>query len=281
MVSHADLHHAHACLNALDFLVVQDIFLTETAQLADVVFPSACFAEKEGTFTNTERRVQRVRKAVNAPGTARADWEILCDVSSSLGYPMSYPSPREIMQEIAMVTPSYGGITYDRLKNDGIQWPCPEETHSGTPILHKNGFMRGKGKFHAVEFIPPAELPDAEYPFILTTGRVLYHYHTGTMTRQSEELSAQEPRCFVEISREDADRTGLKDGGFVTVSSRRGNIVATVRISGKALEGTVFLPFHFAEAAANTLTNSAVDPIAGIPELKVCAVKLAPAEALG
>ena len=277
LVSDPDLNHAHKSFSNLDFLVVQDIFMTETAQLADVVLPSCCFAEKEGTFSNTERRVQRVRKAVEAPGKARDDWWILAEVGTRMGYPMSYGSAEEIFEELRQVTPSYAGITYARIAREGLHWPCPTEDHPGTPILHTAQFTKGKGTFHAIEWIPPAEQPDDEYPLYLTTGRVLYHYHTGTMTMRSEGLNERVPECFVEVSAADAAAYELADGERVTVSSRRGTIEARVQISEKTSAGTIFIPFHFAQAAANRLTNAALDPISGIPELKVCAVRLSKA----
>jgi formate dehydrogenase alpha subunit len=277
LVSDPDLNHAQKSFSNLDFLVVQDIFMTETAQLADVVLPSCCFAEKEGTFSNTERRVQRVRKAVDAPGQARDDWWILAEVGTRMGYPMNYASAEEIFEEIRQVTPSYAGITYARIDDEGLHWPCPTEDHPGTPILHTAQFTKGKGTFHAIEWIPPAEQPDDEYPLYLTTGRVLYHYHTGTMTMRSEGLNERVPECFVEVSAADAAAYELSDGERVTVSSRRGTIEARVEISDKTSAGTIFIPFHFAQAAANRLTNAALDPISGIPELKVCAVKLSKA----
>jgi formate dehydrogenase alpha subunit len=277
LVSDPDLNHAEKCLGNLDFLVVQDIFLTETAQMADVVLPSACFAEKDGTFSNTERRVQRVRKAVDPPGQARDDWRILCDIAGRMGYSMNYESSADIMAEIAHVTPSYGGITYARIEHEGLHWPCPNSEHPGTPILHRELFTSGKGVFHGIEYIPPAEKTDDEYPMYLTTGRLLYHYHTGTMTMKSEGLNAMEPDCFVEVSAADATAHGLEDGSTVSISSRRGSIQARVRVSRKAVTGTVFIPFHYARAAANRLTNAALDPISGIPEYKVCAVKIAKA----
>ena len=274
LVSDPDLNHAEKSLNNLDFLVVQDIFMTETAQLADVVLPSACFAEKDGTFTNSERRVQRIRKAVEAPGDARSDWDIICDLSGRMGYTMPFENSREIMQEISKVTPSYGGITYERIEYEGLHWPCPNTEHPGTRILHGEQFTSGKGTFHAIDYIPPAEVTDDEYPMYLTTGRLLYQYHTGTMTMKSDGLNEIAPECFVEISQQDAGRYGVEDGSLVEISSRRGAIQAKIKISGKAVTGTIFIPFHFATAAANRLTNAALDPISGIPEYKVCAVKL-------
>ena len=201
MMSDPDLHHVKEGLEKLDFLVVQDIFLTETAQLADVVLPAASFAEKEGTFTNTERRVQRVRKAVEPPGQARPDWEIVCELASRMGYAMNYPDAEAVFEEMRKLTPSYAGMTFKRLDKCGLQWPCPTEDHPGTKYLHKDKFSRGKGKFHAVEYSPPAEQPDKEYPFLLTTGRVLFQYHTGTMTRRSAGLNECAPECVVELNR--------------------------------------------------------------------------------
>ena len=274
LVSDPDLNHAEACLKHLDFLVVQDIFLTETAQLADVVLPSRCFAEKNGTFSNTERRVQRVRKAVEAPGECKDDWQILCDIATRMGTPMAYADSREISEEIARITPSYAGISYDRIAVEGLHWPCPTPEHPGTPILHREQFTRGRGMFHPIEYTPPAELTDEEYPLYLTTGRVLYHYHTGTMTMKSAGLNDRVPECFVEISPKDAALYDLTDGAEVEIASRRGKITAKIQVSPKAVNGTVFIPFHFAHAAANRLTNAVLDPVSKIPEYKVCAVKL-------
>ena len=277
LVSDPDLNHAEKSFSNLDFLVVQDLFMTETAKLAHVVLPSKCFAEKDGTFSNTERRVQRVRKAVDAPGEARDDWAITCEIAKRMGVDMSYEDSRQIMEEIAAVTPSYAGINYERIDYEGIHWPCPHAEHPGTPVLHREQFTRGNGLFHAIDYIEPAEQVDDDYPMYLTTGRVLYHYHTGTMTMKTEGLNERSPDCFIEISKEDAEKYALTEGGMATVASRRGNIQARVSISDKAVAGTVFLPFHFAEAAANKLTNAALDPVCGIPEFKVCAVKLSSA----
>lgn len=274
VVSDPDLNHAEKAFKNLDFLVVQDIFLTETTKLADVVLPAFCFAEKNGTFTNTERRVQRVRRAVKAPGFARRDWKIICDIANRMGYPMNYPNANAIFEELRTVTPSYAGITWDRIKNEGIFWPCPTENHPGTPILHTKQFTRGKGLFHAIEHRDPVEMPDEDYPFILTTGRLLFQYHTGTMTMKSAGLNFLAPECFVEISANDAEGLGLEDGEMVEVSSRRGTITAKLKISPKAVDGTLFIPFHFAKAAANRLTNASIDPVAKIPEFKVCAINI-------
>jgi formate dehydrogenase alpha subunit len=275
LVSDPDLNHAEASLKNLDLLVVQDIFLTETARIADVVLPSTCFAEKDGTFSNTERRVQRIRKALDPPGEARGDWQIICDLAGRMGYDMSYADASEIMAEIAGLTPSYAGISYERIEKEGLHWPCPTPEHPGTPILHVDMFASGKGVFYGIDWIAPAENTDEEYPLYLTTGRVLYQYHTGTMTMKSEGLMDRAPECFVEIASRDAESYGLEDGDMVSIASRRGSIEARINVSEKAVNGTVFIPFHYAKAAANRLTNAALDPIAKIPEFKVCAVKLA------
>jgi len=277
LVSDPDVNHAEKSLNNLDFLVVQDIFLTETAQLADVVLPGACYAEKDGTFANTERRVQRVRKAVEPPGEAWEDWKIICEIAARLGYMMVYDSSRQIMEEIAKVTPSYAGLSFERLEHEGIHWPCPTPEHPGTPILHREQFTRGKGLFHAIDYIEPAEMIDDEYPLYLTTGRLLYQYHTGTMSMKTGGLNEIAPEAFVEISPQDARKFELKEGSRVNIDSRRGTIQARIKISRMAVSGTVFIPFHYAAAAANRLTNAALDPISGIPEYKVCAVKLSKA----
>jgi formate dehydrogenase alpha subunit len=277
LVSDPDLNHCEKSLENLGFLVVQDIFLTETAKLADVVLPSACYAEKDGTFTNTERRVQRICQAVEPPGQAWEDWKIISEIATRMGYPMSYEDSRQISEEISQVTPSYAGISYDRIKYEGIQWPCPTAEHPGTPILHREQFTSGKGVFHGIDFIAPAEAADDEYPMYLTTGRLLYQYHTGTMTMKSDGLMEIAPECFVEISLQDARKYNVEDGSLVTIASRRGSIEARIKISRKAVSGTIFIPFHYAQAAANRLTNSALDPISGIPEYKVCAVKLSKA----
>jgi formate dehydrogenase major subunit/formate dehydrogenase alpha subunit len=274
LVSDPDLNHAEKSIANLDFLVVQDIFMTETAKFADVVLPSKCFAEKDGTFSNTERRVQRVRAAVAPPGEAWEDWQITCEIGTRMGLPMAYENAEAIFEEIRTVTPSYAGITYGRIDAEGLHWPCPNEEHPGTPVLHKEQFTRGKGLFHAIPYTPPAEQTDDDYPMYLTTGRLLYQYHTGTMTMKSEGLNDRAPECFVEISPADAAEMGLEDGARVKVASRRGGIQAVVRVSAQARAGTVFIPFHYAQAAANRLTNAALDPISGIPEYKVCAVKL-------
>ena len=274
VVSDPDQNHAVKELQALDFLVVQDIFLTETAQLADVVLPGVTFAEKDGTFSNTERRVARVRQAVPPLPGAKQDWQIISEIASRMGYPMHYNHPEEIFEEIRKVTPSYAGITYKRLEAGGIQWPCPTEDHPGTMFLHKDKFARGLGAFFAIDHKDPAEMPDPEYPLYLTTGRLLFQYHTGTMSRKAAGLVEKAPECQVEISDLDAAAYGIATGDRVRVKSRRGEITAKAQVSPKAVPGTVFVPFHYAEAAANRLTNAALDPVSRIPEYKVCAVQI-------
>ena len=274
MVSDADIQHVEKSLKALDFLVVQDIFLTETAQLAHVVLPGVSVAEKDGTFTNTERKVKRVRKAIEPIGMSRQDWEILCDLSNRMGYAMKYDHPSQILEEIAQLTPSYGGIYYDRIEKDGLHWPCPNRAHPGTPYLHKDRFTRGLGLFHAIEYLPPEELPDKDYPFMLTTGRIYVHYHTGTMTRRSPSLNKEVEEGFAEINPRLAKELGIAQGEKIRVLSRRGEIEIRADLSERMEKNTIFIPFHFVESAANMLTNPAFDPIAKIPEFKVCAVKI-------
>lgn len=275
MVSDPDIRHVKEGLENLEFLIVQDIFLTETAELADVVLPAASFAEKDGTYTTTDRRVQLARKAVDPLGEAKADWKIICELAKKMGSKeFNYNSPSDIMDEIARLTPIYGGMSYERLSEKGLQWPCPTKDHPGTPILHKEKFSRGKGKFWAIEFKKPDELPDNEYPFILTTGRTIFHYHTGTMTRKVEILNREVPTGYVEINPKDAKKIAIVDGSKINVSTRRGTIEIEAKITERVKEGVVFIPFHFVECAANMLTNTALDPVAKIPELKVCSCRI-------
>ena len=269
-----DSDHAIKAMQALELLVVQDLFLTETGKLADVVLPAASFAEKDGTFSNTERRVSRVRQAIPPVGQAKPDWQIICEIAGRLGYPMKYAGPEEIFEEIRRLTPSYAGISYQRLEAGGLQWPCPNAEHPGTVYLHKDRFSRGLGMFFAIEHRDPAEMPDAEYPLYLTTGRLLYQYHSGTMSRRAPGLVEKAPECRVEMAAADAARYGIADGQQVRVRTRRGKITAKAQISDKAIPGTIFLPFHYAEASANKLTNAALDPVSKIPEYKVCAVQI-------
>jgi formate dehydrogenase alpha subunit len=275
MVSDPNTAHVEESLKRLDLLVVQDLFLTETARLAHVVLPAVSFAEKEGTFTNTERRVQRVRKAEKTVGHDWPDWKILTELARKMDHPWPYESAEDIFEEIRSLTPSYAGITYERIEKEGLQWPCPNEEHPGTVFLHRDRFTRGLGLFHAVEYIPPHELPDDDFPLILTTGRVLYQYHTASMTGRCEGLQYLYPKAYVEVSEQDAEKLGLEDEGTARVSSRRGSIEISVRVTDRSAPGTVFIPFHFYETAANRLTHSdKLDPVGKIPEYKVCAVKI-------
>ena len=274
MVSDPDSHHVQDALKKLDLLVVQDIFLTPTAKLAHVVLPGTSFAEKSGTFSNTERRVLLVREAISPKGEARPDWAIVQELSNRLGYPMNYSSPEDVFQEIRQLTPSYAGITYERLAAAGLQWPCPTEEHPGTQFLHKDRFTKGKGTLAAIDFKPPAEVVDKDYPMWLTTGRTFVHYHTGTMTRVSPTLHHELEEGYMEMNPADARHMKIKDGERVTVSSRRGSIQIKAKVKDTINRGVVFIPFHFAESAANVLTNPAFDPTAKIPEFKACAVKV-------
>jgi formate dehydrogenase alpha subunit len=274
-LSDPDVQHVLEALARLDFFVVQDIFLSETARLAHVVLPATSFAEKDGTFTNTERRVQRVRKVVEPPGDSRPDWWIICQVAQRLGAKgFDYDHPSDIMEEIRKLTPSYGGISYERLEQGGLQWPCPVDDHPGTPILHINTCVRGKGRFIPLKYIPPGEMPSADYPLVLTTGRSLYHYHTGTMTRRVSGLNVMEPEGAVEINPQDASRLNIAHGDKVRVTSRRGEVITKAKVTETLRPGVVFMTFHFAESAANILTNPKLDPVSKIPEFKVAAVKV-------
>jgi formate dehydrogenase alpha subunit len=284
MMSEPDLRHARHVMEDLDFILVQDIFLNETGEYADILLPAASFAEKSGTFTNSDRRVQLIRPAVPSPGQARADWEVLCDLAvrveqrlgreSSAGF--SFTSPAEIWDEMARLTPPFQGITYDRLEREsGVHWPCPTPDHPGTPYLFTDTFPRGKGQLVSLDYNPSAELPDDEFPFILSTGRVLYHWHGGTMTRRSK-LDDIYPEPTVEIHPLDADQLGVQAGDWIQVRSRRGQIRVRTLVTERSPQGMVFIPFHFAEAAANELTMDVRDERAKIPDYKVCAVAVEP-----
>ncbi|RJX17102.1 MAG: formate dehydrogenase subunit alpha [Ammonifex sp.] len=273
-LSDPNVSRTRRALEKLDFLVVQDIFLTETAEHADVVLPGASFAEKDGTFTSTERRVQRVRKALPAPGEAKEDLWIICALSGRMGYPMRYSGAAQVMAEIAALTPIYGGISYERLDGGGLQWPCPDGSHPGTPYLHRDSFSHGRGRFHPTPFREAAELPDEEYPLLLSTGRLLHHFHTGTLSRKTGGLETLSTPGLVEVNPEDAKGLGIVDGDKVLIESRRGRVQARAAVTGRARRGMVFLPFHFRETPANALTNDALDPSAKIPEFKVCAVRV-------
>jgi formate dehydrogenase major subunit len=273
-LSDPNINKVRKALANLEFLVVQDIFLTETAEFADVILPPTSFPEKEGTYTNTDRRVQLGRKALEPPGQARPDWQIICEISTRMGYPMRYNSPEEVFRELASLSPSLAGLSYARLGTTGELWPCPAPDQPGQSVLFVEDFPRGTGKFVPAEFAPAKELPDTEFPFVLNTGRLLEHWHTGTMTRRSKALDAIEPEAFVEIHPEDMYALGMQDGDLVRVSSRRGTIVLKARIGARTQKGSVFIPFHFREAAANLLTNDVLDPYGKIPEFKFCAVKV-------
>ncbi|MBW2599397.1 MAG: molybdopterin-dependent oxidoreductase, partial [Deltaproteobacteria bacterium] len=275
MLSDPDSSHIELALSNLDFLVVQDIFMSETARLADVVLPATSFAETSGTYTNTERRVQMARKAIDPPGSAKEDWDIICEVSRRSGYPMGYRSTADILKEINELTPSYAGITRERLTKDfGLQWPCPTEEHPGTPYLHKDKFTKGLGSFLPCDFKPISEVPDEEYDFLLTTGRIYYHYHTGTMTRRIGILEREAPEPLVEINPDDARRLGIRNNDEVELISRRGSISLKAEVTDRVPERVVFSTFHFHEAPVNLLTNPVFDPDSGIPEYKGCAVKV-------
>jgi formate dehydrogenase major subunit/formate dehydrogenase alpha subunit len=287
MLTDPDLNHVRECLEACEFIVLQEIFPSETSPFADVLLPGASFAEKSGTFTNTERRVQLVRPAVEPPGEARPDWAIIAEVARRMiesegRFPVGpqaqwdYTSPAGIMAEVAAVTPAYAGVDYDRLeRGEQLHWPVKGPDHPGTPILHAGQFTRGKGKFHAIDYLPAKELPDEEYPLILTTGRVLYHWHGGEMTRRARGLLEIYPNSLVEISPDDAARLGLNGSKTVRVVSRRGEMVAKAIVTDRVAPGVIFANFHFPGAQnANNLTIAALDPVAKIPEYKVCAVKV-------
>jgi predicted molibdopterin-dependent oxidoreductase YjgC len=279
-----DLTHVHRCLRACEFLVVQEIFPSETARFAHVVLPAAASAEKAGTFTNTERRVQLLSPVVAPPGEARPDWWIIAELgrrlerlglAPDLSAPRAgwhYTDPAAVMDEIASLTPIYGGISHGRLGLSGLQWPCPGPGHPGTPILHVGQVMRGRARFTPVRFAPAAETPDGTFPLILTTGRLLEHYHGGSMTRRVQGLRQLVPEALVEIHPDDMARLGVSDGEVVRLRSRRGEVTARAHVAPGIVPGTVFMPFHFVEAAANVLTHAALDPVAKIPEYKVCAV---------
>jgi len=287
IMSDPDTSHIRHCLETCDFILLQEIFPSETAPYADVLLPGTSFAEKDGTFTNTERRIQLVRKAIESPGEARPDWWIISELAKRVfaaGSRQSKPAPysgwdygdtAQIMAEIAALTPSYAGISHDRLqKEESLQWPVKDKNHPGTPILHVGQFARGLGKFHPIEHIPPAEMPDKDFPMILSTGRVLYHWHGGQMSRRSKGLLGIYPQPLIEVNEEDAAKLGLNGNKRVRVSSRRGSIEAEALVTDRVPPGMVYANFHFPEASANELTIAALDPVAKIPEYKVCAVRV-------
>jgi formate dehydrogenase (NADP+) alpha subunit len=275
VLSEPDMHHTIASLKNLDFFVVQDIFLSETAKLADVVLPAAGYASDDGTYTNTERRVQRVHRAIPPPGEAKADWEVVSLIARKMGSKgFNYTHAADIWTEMVSLTPSMAGISYERLEKGGLQWPCPTPDHPGTPILHSKLFTRGKGKFMPLSYRPGAELPDSEYPLILSTGRSLFHYHTRTMTGQVPGLNKFLGEEWVEINPADAVPLGIRDKDMVIVRSRRGQVTARAKVTDESPKGLIYMNFHFKESPTNALTNSACDPVSKTPEFKFCAVKV-------
>lgn len=280
VVSEPNVSKVEEGMNHLDFLVVQDIFLNESARWADVILPAGCFAEKDGVFTNSDRRVQRVRKAVEPPGQARADWEILVDVMRRAGLKQpDYQNPGEIYAEMASLAPKFGGIDHPRLDREGgLQWPVVSAEDTSTEYLHRGGVLRGKGLFQPVEFRPPFEQEDIEYPLVLSTGRTLYHYNAATQTRRSEGLTSKQPEAFVEVHPRDARRLGIDDGQMVDVVTRRGRVRCRTMVSRQVRRGSIWMPFHFPEARTNYLTTDAGDQVTGTGEYKVCAARLEPVE---
>ncbi|HDT8058189.1 TPA: formate dehydrogenase subunit alpha [Enterococcus faecalis] len=276
IVTDPDTGHVRQALESLDFLVVQELFMTETAAYADVVLPGISYAEKDGTFTNTERRVQRVRKAVEPRGQAREDYEIFCEVMTRMGYPCAYESAKEIMKEISAVTPSFGGINYERLEKESLQWPCRSLTDPVTPIMHVGSFARGKGLFKAIPYKQAQELPDEEYPYLMSTGRMLYHYNTRAMTGRTEGINQIANHSYIEINAVDAQALGIQEGDKVEVHSRRGKIETYAAVGNRVFPQEVFMTFHFPDGNVNEITNAVFDDIATIPEYKVCAVAIKP-----
>jgi formate dehydrogenase major subunit len=274
MVSDPDIKHIEESLEKIDFVVVQDIFENETSKYADVILPAASYAEKDGTFTNSERRVQRIRKALEPIGQSKADWMIIRDILKRLGMHEDYETVEEVAEEISQLTPQYAGIKYSRIEEEGIQWPCPDENHPGTKFLHENNPARGKGRFMPAEYVKSDETADEEYPYILTTGRILYHYHTRTMTGREKGLNNLFNESYIEINPLTARGLNIEDEEIIRVTSRRGSVEVKAVVTDHIQEGVVFMPFHFADGAANYLTNPEYDPIAKIPELKVSAVKI-------
>lgn len=277
MVTDPNLNHAEEAMEALDFMVVQDIFMTETAEKADVVLPASSFAEKDGTFVNSDRRVIRVRKVVDLPGEARVDWEIIHEISKRMGFPMpNYKSASEIFDEIAKVTPIMAGINYDRIDHEGIQWPCPDVNHPGTGTLFLERFNtpNGLASIIPVEYIPQTERPSEEYPYMLNSGRMLYHYHSSTMSRRNDSLNAYANKSYVLVHPSDAFKLKVEEGEKVKISSARGELQTYVQISDQVLEGEMFMPFHFSEARVNRLTRDDLDPMSKIAPFKLSAVKL-------
>jgi formate dehydrogenase major subunit len=270
----ANIHHVQEALREVDFLVVQDIFLTDTAKLADVVLPAACFAEKEGTFTCTERRVQRVRKAVNPPGDAKPDWQIFCELSRKMGYEMNYSSPEDVFEEARQLLPMYAGITYERIEREGLQWPVPNTDHPGTAVLHVGKFTRGLGLFVPEDYLPPREPADDEFPMLFTTGREYARYNFSSMTGKTPAIDDISPEALAEVNPADAERLGIREKSRIRISSRRGSIEIRATITERSQEGTIFASYNFAEVPVNNLTLDALDRLSRTPEYKLCAVNV-------
>ncbi len=270
--------HVASCLEKAEFVVVHDLFLCKTTEYADVVLPACSFAEKEGTFSNADRRIQRVRRAIEPLPETKPDGQIIMELAKLLGYPLKYKDASSIMDEIAKLSPEFAGVSYARLEESGfLQWPCPDKKHPGTKILHTQGFSRGKGRFFAIEHKPARELPDAHFPFILSTGRMLFHYNSGTQTRRTVILSREFPENFVQINSKDAERLKIKNKSKVSVSTRRGKLTIKAVVTNDIIPGVIWMPFHYADKLTNILTNDAFDPISQIGEYKVCAAKIEPA----
>ncbi len=274
LLSEPNVSRLERGFNHVEFVVLQDIFLNETARFADVILPAACFAEKDGVFTNSERRVQRVRKAVEPPGQARADWQILVDLANACGATWDYETPAQVYAELAAHAPKFAGISHERIERVGIQWPCPDADHPGTGFLHEGGVLRGRGAFQAVAYRPSSEQADHDYPLIMSTGRTLYHYNAATQTRREPGLDAKQPEAFIEIHPRDARQRGIAHGDWVLVSTRRGQVRCRAIVSRQVRRGCIWMPLHFAEARANLLTNDAGDAVTGTAEYKVCAAQV-------
>ena len=273
-IADANIGHVQEALKELDFLVVQDIFLTDTAKMADVVLPAACFAEKDGTFASTERRVQRVRKAVDPPGEAKPDWQIFCELSKKMGYDMGYTSTEEIFEEVRRLLPMYAGITYARLEKEGLQWPVLSEDHPGTPVLHTKTFTRGRGLFVPEDYIPPREPADNDYPMLFTTGREYARYNFSSMTGKTPEIDVIAPECLAEVNPADAERMGIREGSRLRITSRRGSVEIKATLTDRSQEGTIFTTYNYTETPVNYLTLDALDRLSRTPEYKLCAVKV-------
>ena len=272
-IADANIGHVHHALKELDLLIVQDIFLTETAKTADVVLPAACFAEKDGTFTCTERRVQRVRKAVEPPGQAKPDWLIFTELAARMGYDMCCSCPEDVFKEICELLPQYRGLSYARLESVGLQWPVPDAEHPGTPVLHTQHFTRGKGLFVPEDYLAPKEPTDADYPLLFTTGRHYARYNFSSMTGKTVEIDAIAPECLAEVNPLDAAQLGMKEGDLLRLTSRRGSVLIRGTITDCSQQGTIFTTYNYTETPVNFLTLDALDRLSRTPEYKLCAIK--------